>query len=180
MRMPVACSIGLLLAAGCGSPSVHHDVSFVRGCWVEKREPGGPPVSFLRLLPDQDGAETLTGLLDYLELEAGDGVSGDERNDMIYTLASNGSLLTTQIARESGYMGQATRTNTPAESWPATSIPPLAEEQRFAGESLAAFRQKDALWTIFAGAEDHLAIYTLQPDGAMGSTLFYGERDGCD
>jgi hypothetical protein len=183
MRMPAASRalMLMLLAAGCSSQPVKHDIGFVRGCWVEKAGPDGPYVAFLRLLPDRDGAPALTGMLDYLELEAGNGVSGDERDDMIYTLANDGSLLTIDVARESGYRDQATRETTEPQTWTATTVPPLAEEQRLEGESLAAFRKDDTgEWTIVAGAAEHLAIYTLHPDGGMGSTVFYGERDGCD
>lgn len=181
MRTPVACSaLVLLLAAGCGPAPVRHDIEFARGCWVEKVEPGGQITAFLRLLPDRDGASTLTGRLDYIDPHAGDGVSDDGRDDMIYTLATDGSMLTTQVARESGYMDQRTQGGEPAAEWPATAIPALAEEQRQSGESLAAFREENAQWTILVGRDDTLAIYTLAPDGQMGTTLFDGERDGCD
>lgn len=181
MRLPAAGpAVALLLAAGCSPTAPAHDIGFVRGCWVEKTAPGGTVVSFLRLLPDRDGAPALTGVLDFVELLAGDGVSGDERDDLALMLALDGSFLTTGIARESGYFDQQTKDDTPPIRWKAADIPPLAEDQRQPGESLAAFRQNDGQWIIVAGASEHLAIYTLHSDGGMDNTLFYGERDGCD
>jgi len=219
MRSPAACSASaLLLAAGCGPEPVRHDIEFARGCWVEKIEPGGQIVAFLRLLPDRDGAATLAGHLDYIDPDAGDGVSDDGRDDMIYTLSLDGSMLTTQLARKAGYQDQYEQDKWPttdipaaagrqpqpdeglaafqdldaqwaisaetaaslATEWPATDLPAVAMEQRQPGESLAAFRELNAQWTIFVGGNDTLAIYTLAPDGQMGTTLFSGERDGCD
>lgn len=37
------------------------DMEFVRGCWVSKDLPGGPPTAFLRLLPDGADDPTYAG-----------------------------------------------------------------------------------------------------------------------
>ncbi len=181
MLRPAACCVVLAsLAAGCGPAAVRHDIAFMRGCWVEKIEPGGTITAFLRLLPDREGAETLTGILDYIDPDMGDGVSDDGRDDMIYTLATDGSMLTTQVARESGHQNQSTQENTPPVEWRAVQIPTVAEEQRLEGETLASFQEQHFQSTILVGRPDSLAIYTLTPDGQLGTTLFDGERDGCD
>lgn len=60
--MRIAQGLASLLAAlslaACASAAVNvaaDDAQFVWGCWVAKDEPGGPPVAFLRLLPDGTG-----------------------------------------------------------------------------------------------------------------------------
>ena len=50
----VSLFVGLSLAACASAPvdGAAEDAKFVWGCWVSKDTPGGPPVAFLRLLPD--------------------------------------------------------------------------------------------------------------------------------
>jgi hypothetical protein len=169
MRLVFLAASGALALAGCG---VRHDIEFARGCWAEHVSPGGPVVAMLRLLPDREGRETYSGVLSrYLE-------GAPQGQPIEYTLALDGSVLETRPVDPDA---PADAKRAPADRFNASKPPALASEQAAPGEMIAAFLSTQGKgWTVLAGGGDHLAIYTVLGDGGMGSTLFYGERDGCD
>ncbi len=140
--------------ASCASvPAANRqDVEFVRGCWVEKSEPGGMAMGFLRLLPDgADYAGALSRTVD-----------GKMRDVGKLAFARDGSRLTVAYAS-----GEAvTFESRDPRLWPAE--PNKAEFVRYAGSEIESVG--------VGGAPDRLAIGF--GDGLLGLVVF--ERDGCD
>lgn len=161
----------LLAAAGCTTQPAptpaDMDIDFVRGCWVQKAEPGGKIQAFLRLLPDGDN---LSG-------QIADVGAGGWDPGAAFRFARTGVSAT--------FRGPAM-----PEPPEQTRIEPsrLAANFDWArpqfGGKLAAYAEAPPSRNfLFAEAgNERLSIWAVsaQLDATLIMKLFDGERDGCD
>lgn len=154
--IPVLC----LALAACAAPrdaAPAPDIDFVRGCWVEKTEPGGPITAFLRLLPDRDAGQTLAGPIQDVQHHAGD--------------AAMKTRATLAFTRDGKRVDIVFPDGLHASLHAATGTPPHSGEAAFTADGLRLRA------TALPGDE---LLITWTGRDSVESDLFRGERDGCD
>jgi hypothetical protein len=159
--------------AGCTTQPGRQDVEFMRGCWVEKSEPGGRVTAMLRLLPPAPDAIVYAGVL---TRHAADGSTVGPTTQ--YSIWRDGSKLGVQLLAEGAQTGDIFLA--PSPDYVATPISDADASALPPHDKLATFERGDAKILVFAGAKDALTILSRTKDGAALSVIFNGERDGCD
>ncbi len=161
----------LLAAAGCSiqpaSLPADMDIDFVRGCWVQKEEPGGKIQAFLRLLPEGD---MLSGQI--ADVGAGGWDAG-----AAFAFSRTGASAT---FRGPAMPEQAEHTRIDPSRLAANFD--WARPQ-FSGRLAAYAEAPPSRSFLFAeGENDRLSIWAVSagPDATLILKLFDGERDGCD
>jgi hypothetical protein len=150
-----AAALAALAACETTEPPKAQDMEFVRGCWVSKDLPGGPPTAFLRLLPDGASGPTYAGsIIDVRDGKWNPGVR--------FEFSRDGSRVV------------VTRPDNAAQTYLRTeSHPP-----RPASDASARVVYTDGRkLLIAAGGDDTLVI---QEGTSSPVTLWEFERDGCD
>lgn len=158
-RSTLALLASTALLAGCASsatvPTATQDVDFMRGCWVAKDLPGGPPQAFLRLLPDgADGPAYSGSVIDVRNGQWTPGVRFEFARDGTQAIVTN--------------PGDAPRTYVRTED----SLRPAASE----GAMHVVYTDARGLLEAI-GRGDTLSI---REGAGSPVTLWPFERDGCD
>ena len=158
-------------AAGCATPTApmptDMDIACVRGCWGQKAAPGERAQAFLRLLPDGDN---LSGQIT-------DVSTGDWITVATFSFARAGDHVRFD-ARDMPELPALTRVD------PYRLAASFDRARTKSGGKLAACAGPTPSRSfLFAeGEKDTLTIraITAAPHATLVSTLFDGERDGCD
>jgi hypothetical protein len=160
-----------IMLAGCQTaatamPGIVQDVEFLRGCWVQKDEPGGRALGFLRLLPEGVDGPVYRG--DLMEV----GLAGDTISPGAFGFSRDGSSMTMRIGEE--------RTETTLPHGRLTlDYPEPARGKRavFGGTRPDGSR---APFVIAESDGEHLWIFFASQSGRSIQGLVGMERDGCD
>lgn len=159
----------LLLAALHPAPVMAaDDIDFVRGCWVSRATPGGPIDAFLRLLPDREIENALSG-----HAMSATGDPPVPRLDLMF--ARDGSVLGLRRPIPN-YEALDARLLSRYVRVPQVGAALLTGEGR-----VAAYAQEGAdEWIVVKAHDERLSIQRVGADGRVAETYFDGERDGCD
>jgi len=128
-------------------------ISFVHGCWVEKQEPGGPALGFLRLLPE---GQEYVGMQSRL-------VEGEMQVVGKFALARDGSYL--KITKPDGETGVFVASRPVEQRAPDRSVAEFSRTTAAADESVVVYGEPERLGFAYS-------------EGVLSFLLF--ERDGCD
>lgn len=159
----------LLLAVLHATPAMAaDDIDFVRGCWVSRATPGGPIDAFLRLLPDREIKDTLSG-----HAMSATGDPPVPRLDLSF--ARDGSVLGLRRPIPN-YQALDARLLSHYARVPQVGAALLSGDGQ-----VAAYAQQGADdWIVVKAHDERLSIQRIGADGRVAETYFEGERDGCD
>ncbi|MEH6422161.1 hypothetical protein, partial [Pseudomonas sp. CGJS7] len=172
-----------------GAAGIDQTLDRVRGCWIQKTEPNGRATMLLRLLPDREHPQWLSG-----QLQHADGDDPDRRLRVWLARDGRSALLAshaiddpTAPAPKAGMSSTKSLVlkpqprvefeRTPAPTGAPSGAPAdtvnLDYRERGAGKRLRIEVSEEHLKLITAGGPPKLA--TTRP-----VVLFDGRRDGCD
>jgi hypothetical protein len=145
---------------------VVQDVEFLRGCWVQKDEPGGRAVAILRLLPERANGPAYRG--EVMATDPGGGMSSAGA----FGFSRDGSIMTIRIGPDGG------ETSLPHGKLTADyPEAPRGKRAVFGG------RRPDgspAVFVVAEGDDQHLSIFFASQSGRSIQNIVAMERDGCD
>lgn len=220
-RSLIAFTLGAsLLALGCShaeaakrpasppSPAAPADIDAVRGCWIQKVDPNGRATLLLRLLPDRERSDWLTG-----QLQRADGDDPDKRLRLMFSrdgqhaamatapiLSAPSATATAQADSPVKTLRSAKARKPNADAMPTLIANPTAQVEYVRSATTAAPARNAAPGTrvieyLERGGGKRLRVEVsaeqlklsvsaagLRPQAAKAqqAVLFDGGRDGCD
>lgn len=170
MPHPIVLALTLVLAAlSTQAASSSFVTDAVRGCWIERQETGGAETRWLRLLPDHEQRDRLTGHIAAF-------VSGETPGQWQLDVARDGSQWRLSPAANDAHADDVR--NAVAHAPTSVIYRPLSPSvvpNRAVYES----EPNGARLVVETGVE-RLKLTVTDKGGASPVVLFDGARDGCD
>ncbi len=148
------------------------DIERARGCWIERVEPDGRATRLLRLLPEHERRDRLSG-----QVQRADGDDPDRRPRLWFSRDGAQAWIGTTAPRASA--------EPPAPAFvriPGPSSQPPAARSGLSAFDYAAPDGRRRLRVEYNGESLRLSRTALAPGGRWrtAEVLFDGQRDGCD